>query len=126
LATLLVFALALAACGKSTGATVTLLETDSGRTVELVRGDKLIIQMEASPTTGYTWEAVSLDTSVLKQQGDPEFKEGQPGMMGGGGTLVFTFQAVGKGQIELKMVYHQPWDKDTPPAKTLDVTVIVK
>ena len=113
------------ACSKSSSATVSLLETDSGRTVELLRGDKLIIQMEAAPTTGYSWEAVSLDTSILKQQGDPEYKQGQPGMMGGGGTVVFTFQVVGKGQTELKMVYHQQWDKDTPPVRTLDVTVIV-
>jgi inhibitor of cysteine peptidase len=124
-AAVLSFAVTFSACTKSDGATVNLLETDSDRTVELLRGDKLVIEVEGSPTTGYSWEVVSLDAKVLKQQGDTEYRQGQPGTMGGGGTFTLTFQAAGKGKTELTMVYHQPWDKDTPPAKTMNVTVIV-
>ncbi len=116
----------LAGCTQSGGASVTLRETDGGRTVELKRGDALIVELEGIPTTGFQWEVTSVDEAVVKQEGEPEYKESQPGRMGGGGLLVFTFKMVGAGRTDLKMVYHQPWDRDTPPAKTFEVTVIVE
>jgi inhibitor of cysteine peptidase len=116
----------LAGCTQSGGASVTLRETDGGRTVELKRGDTLIVELEGIPTTGFQWEVTSVNEAVLKQEGDPEYKDSEPGRMGGGGLLIFSFKALGTGRTELKMVYHQPWEKDTLPAKTFDINVVVE
>jgi inhibitor of cysteine peptidase len=116
---------AVVGCAQSGGASVTLRESDAGRTVELKRGDTLIVELEGMPTTGFQWEVVSADEAVIKPEGDPEYKDSQPGLIGGEGLLIFTFKALETGRTELNMVYHQPWEKDTPPAKTFEVTVIV-
>ena len=78
------------------------------------------------PTTGFSWEVQGLDGAVVQQEGDPEYKGGEPGLVGGSGKMIFTFKAVGKGQASLDMVYHQPWDTNTPPARTFHASVEVK
>jgi len=126
LAIALIVVLSMSACDKSGGASVTLRETDTGRTIELKRGDTLIVELEGNPTTGFTWEVASVDASILKQEGDYEFEADKPGVPGSGGTFTFTFGAEGAGQTELQMVYHQAWDEETPPSKTFEVTVMVQ
>jgi predicted secreted protein len=117
----------LSACaGRATGVTVTLREADDGMTVGLKRGDKLVVELGGVATTGFSWEAAELDKSVLKQQGEPDYKAGDSKMMGGNGTWVFAFSATGSGQTSLQMVYHQSWDKETPPAKVFQIKVLVK
>jgi len=127
LAVVLLLAVVLSAVGcKSGGATVTLREVDTGRTVELKRGDQLILELEGNPTTGFQWQVQDMDAGILKQQGDAEFKSDQQGAMGGGGLFVLTFAATGTGSTPLRLIYHQTWDKETPPAKTFEVTVSVQ
>jgi predicted secreted protein len=36
------------------------------------------------------------------------------------------FEAVAVGQTTLDLVYHRPWEKDVPPARTFGVTIVVK
>ena len=114
----------LSACAGPGGASVTLRETDVGRTIDLKRGDKLIVELEGNPTTGFSWTMADLESDVLKAEGEPEFSA-DPGMVGGSGTFTFTFAAARSGTMLLKLLYHQAWDKETPPAKTFDVTVTV-
>jgi inhibitor of cysteine peptidase len=125
LAVALIVVLSISACGKSGGASVTLRETDTGRTIELKRGDTLIVELEGNPTTGFLWEVESVDATILKQQGEPEYKAGEPGKIGGVGAFVFTLEASDKGQTELQMVYRRPSDKETP-AQTFEVSVVVE
>ena len=118
--------LVLAACSKSGGASVTLYHTDAGRTIKLKRGDVLSIELEGNPSTGFTWQVASVEEGILKQEGDYEFEADQPGLPGSGGTCTFTFAAVGVGQTALEMIYHQPWDEETPPSKTFQIAVVVR
>lgn len=117
--------LLVSACAGPNGASVTLRETDGGRTIELKRGDKLIVELEGNPTTGFSWTVASLESDVLKVEGQPEFSA-DPGMVGGAGTFTFTFTAARSGSVLLNLLYHQAWDKETPPAKTFEVTVTVE
>ena len=122
----LIAVLFVSACRRSSGASVTLRGTDTGRTIELKRGDKLIVELEGNPTTGFQWEAMALDTAILKQEGDPEWKTDQPGLLGSEVTCTLKFGVLRAGRTELRLVYHQPWDKETPPAQTFEVTVVVE
>jgi len=122
----LAVAMSLVACASRQSVTVTLVEAQSGSTVQLEQDDTLVVELETMPTTGFTWEVDALDGAVVQQKGDPEYKGGEPGLVGGSGRLIFTFKAVGRGQTSLDMVYHQPWDPDTPPARTFHASVEVK
>jgi len=126
LALALLAAVVVLAVGKSGGATVTLREVDTGRSVELKRGDQLILELEGNPTTGFRWEIKEVDIDILKQQGEMEFKSDPKGMMGGGGFSVFTFSASRAGSTALQLVYRQRWDKEAPAAKAFQVMVSVQ
>jgi len=69
---------------------------DSGSQVEVKKGQVLAISLESNPTTGYRWEVMKINETMLKQIGDPEFKASQSGeVVGGGGVEVLRFEAVG-------------------------------
>lgn len=105
---------------------VCLTEKDAGRTVALKTGDTLDVALAANPTTGYNWCVMEMNSSVLKQAGEPAFKQDSPGRIGSGGRMTFKFQALAVGQTAVKIVYKRPWEKKELPAKTFDINVTVK
>jgi predicted secreted protein len=46
--------------------------------------------------------------------------------MGAGGQLIFRFVPCEVGSVHLKLVYRRPWEKEIPPTKVFEVTVVVK
>lgn len=101
----------------------------NGRQVELQKGQTLVITLESNPTTGFRWEVVELEESILRQMGEPEFKVSdprEPPPPGTGGWETFRFQAVNAGQMALKLVYHRPWEEDVEPLETFSVQVMVR
>jgi inhibitor of cysteine peptidase len=106
-------------------ASVRLSEEDAGSTVELRVGDTMEVVLDGNPTTGFQWETVAMDTSVLKQLGEPGF-EPYTALIGSGGKFTFRFEAVASGQTLLQLVYHRPWETDVPPEKTFEVNVTVQ
>jgi inhibitor of cysteine peptidase len=104
---------------------VTLGEKDAGRTVELRAGQALEITLPGNPTTGYLWEVASVDAAVLKAVGEPQFKA-DSSAVGSGGQITLRFEAASAGQTALQLIYHRSFEKDVPPAKTFEVTVVVK
>jgi inhibitor of cysteine peptidase len=117
-----------AACAPGKPQTVALTVKDGGRTVMLNQGDILEVTLEGNPTTGYSWEPESLDTSILQQKGDWEFEADNttPGFVGSPGKFTLRFLAVGAGQTALKLIYHRAFESSVPPEETFEVTVIVK
>ena len=105
-----------------------LTEADNGKTIDLDTGDMLVIRLAGNPSTGYSWEAQDLDAQVLKQVREVEFDstESPPGLVGAGGTLILTFEAIESGTVPLTLVYHRPWEVDAAPLQTFSVTVTVK
>lgn len=118
----------LSACGaeRSDGvSTKQLTEADASRTIELRVGDKLEVTLAGNPTTGFQWEVGAGDTTILRPSGEPEF-EPVSKAVGKGGRVILRFEAVGTGKIELRLIYHRPFEKDIPPAQTFQVTVTVR
>lgn len=103
-----------------------LSAADNGRTVEVKAGNQIVIALEGNPSTGYTWEAKDLDDSMFQQIGETEFKSGNPGLVGAGGTLTLTFKALKSGSATLTLVYHRPWETNVEPQSAFAVTVTVK
>jgi len=126
--TLLVIALAaivLSTTGCSSGGSA-LTAKDNGTAVTVKTGDTFTVKLEGNPSTGYTWEAKDLDTSILEQVGDPAFDSSNPALVGSGGSLTLTFKALKAGTTTLTLIYHRPWETDVAPIDTFSVTVTVK
>jgi predicted secreted protein len=83
--------------------------------------------LEANPSTGYSWELYDPDpeASLLAQVGEPAFVSEDPGAVGAGGILTFTFQAVDKGEMVVKLVYLAPGVGEAP-AKTFQIHLTVR
>lgn len=87
--------------------------TDSGQAIDIGLGQDFYIALGSNPgSTGYSWQA-SYDESMLELVGgESEYKpaEGAEGMVGAGGTEIFHFHALAKGETEITLTYRQPWD----------------
>jgi predicted secreted protein len=96
----------------------------NGGSVQLTAGQELEVVLEGNPTTGFQWEVGSADAAVLRQTGDWDFAPSSD-LTGAGGLVTLHFKAVAAGETLLQLVYLQPWDKETPPAETFSVRVVV-
>jgi len=90
-------------------------EPDNGRAVEL-KGEVLVVKLPSNPSTGYGWQAQGIDAQVLRQLDATEWLPDTEGKLGGPGTEVLRFAAVGRGQTTLNLVYARPWQAAAPAA----------
>ncbi len=123
---ILTLALLVAGCSGSGGAaTIDLTTTDDGSAVQAAVGDRIVISLDANPTTGYTWQvAPGLDGSVVEfvseaYQQDPAAY----GAVGVGGTDVLTFEAVGEGTTTIVLAYQRSGDPTAAESFMVTVTV---
>lgn len=122
---LAVMGVLLSACGLAGAKVVKAGEDMNGQTIELEVGQKLQISLEGNPTTGFNWELLEYDPAVLKQVGDMEYKSDSK-LMGAGGVMTFTFEALKSGDTRLRLIYHRGWETDVPPEKNYELDVSVK
>lgn len=107
--------------------TVEVSRDDNGKTVTVRPGDTVRIKLRSNRTTGYSWAMTGkLDEKVLKSEGN-EYKvdEHPAGMVGVGGSDVWTFAALAAGKTEIALGYARPWEKDKEPAQAFKLTVVV-
>jgi len=107
------------------GSTKTLTEKDNGISIELNPGNRFELKLEGNPSTGYTWEVISIDLNIIKQIDEPTFKSSSTAL-GAGGEMTFHFQTVHVGQTSLNLAYHRPWEKNIPDEKTYQVAIIIR
>lgn len=102
-------------------------DANNGQPATIKVGGRIVVELESNPTTGFTWEASNLDTTVLKQLGEPEYKPASTTPMpGSGGTQVLRFEAVAPGTTTLTLIYHRTFEPNVPPAKTYTIKVTVE
>ena len=93
-----------------------------GDSITVDNGDEFVIELEANPSTGYTWDAgknanVKLESS--KQVASPSAPPGASG------TQQMTFKAYETGSSTLELAYARQFEPGVPEALTasFDVTV---
>ena len=118
----LVGVVSLAACGPA--AAIRLGEQDSGRTIEIRRGDRLEVVLQGSPIMGYQWEWLQdrTDDPSLILAGEPSFKLD----WGGSGRTRFTFETQHAGRTTITLVGHRGDTPGSPPQQTFTVDIIVR
>jgi C1A family cysteine protease len=98
-------------------------ELDNGSAVN-VNGEVLVLNLESNPSTGYGWQVQGLNARVLRQLQPSEWLPDSQGKLGGWGTEVLRFAAVGQGHSSLNLIYARPWET-TAPANTFSMEVMV-
>ena len=97
-------------------------EKDAGRVVEVGAGQQFTVRLPSNATTGFRWEVA--DIGPVTQIGESVYEAPQEsGIVGAGGTEVFTFKSGTSGPGELKLEYRRPWEKGSAAEKTWSVTV---
>ena len=93
-------------------------------TVKVGQEFKLTLQYNA--TTGYQWVlAKPPDEKLVKLLGN-EYKRLDSKLVGAGGDMVWTFQALAEGKVEIGLNYVRPWEKGAKPAETTNFVVVIK
>lgn len=121
-------AVTLGGCGSAdlpTGSQIQVDSSNNGQLVELRREQTLVVTLEANPTTGYTWEVATIDESILRLLGEPQFLP-ESSAVGAGGTQTFRFEAIGTGQMDLQLVYRRPWEQGVAPLQAFSLNVVVR
>jgi predicted secreted protein len=83
-------------------------ERNNGDVVNAIVNGKIVLSLGGNPSTGYHWEIKKIDSSVLKQEGDPTFTP-ISGELGAPGVYVWTFGVL-KSDVstQLALVYLAP------------------
>ncbi len=108
--------------GPSSAAETWLTEVNAGQRVQVSTGEVLGINLEANPSTGYSWEVSATNRGILQQMGEPEFKT-DSNLVGAPARELIRFKVIAPGECKLELIYHRPWEKDTPPERSFSVDV---
>lgn len=100
-------------------------QTMNGASVELKKGQLMVLKLPSNPTTGYDWEIVSIDPSIIKQSGEMSYKS-DSNLAGSGGVDTWTFEGGSSGTTRLILVYHRSWEKDVEPLQVFNLDIVVK
>jgi inhibitor of cysteine peptidase len=98
--------------------TVTVTEEESGSQISLARGATLIVRLEVTSGTGYSWLVAKDGAPQLKATGKPYTEKPKDSKPGAAVVQVFRFRAVQPGAAGLELHYQRAWEKDKPPART--------
>jgi len=79
------------------------------RVIEATVDDYFAVSLESNPTTGYKWEA-DFDADYLELQGEEYTTHIKEQIVGAGGTEIFTFKALKRGETEIVFSYKRPWE----------------
>lgn len=97
--------------------------TDSGRTLELSKGQEFDVVLRANPSTGYSWEITDIP-NFIKSRGK-EFKPDSK-KLGSPGKTTLHFEVEGSGKGILKLDYGKQWEKENQSKREWSVRLVVK
>jgi predicted secreted protein len=108
-------------------ASYTLTEKDSGRTVAMRVGEKLLLNLRNPASGGYTTLAPAYDAKILtllSRQDLPPEKRPTP-LLGDFGRLEFIWEAKAPGETAVTVNIARPWEKDKLPEQYVRIQVRV-
>ena len=98
-----------------------LTRQDHGQTIAAAVGSQLVLQLDESPTTGYTWAPVEA-SDALPLTGD-SFTAAGPGSVGGGGQRRLHFDVLQPGEHRLELALMRPWEGAAAAVERFSLTV---
>ena len=127
IAFLLLAAMAFALSGCLFGPTV-VTESDRGALIRLDVGDRLLVRLGGTPSTGFSWirlrpEHMATEPLEPVVEGVCELAD-QCGALGRPGTYEFQYRAITPGTVTLTYAYQRPWEGE--PAEVFTIIVWVR
>ena len=101
----------------------------NGQEVTIDAGKILVLILESNPTTGFSWELSEPIGENLLALIESRYESGadaETGLVGAGGTEVWTFETLTAGVTTITMEYSRPWDGGEKAAQTFEVSVTIK
>ncbi len=96
---------------------------DNGsETIEVETGERFAISLQSNPTTGYSWQP-EFDSEFLELV-ERGFVPPPSELIGAGGMETFVFLARRAGQVEIKLRYERPWEKQPIEEQSRTVNII--
>ena len=89
---------------------VVVTDEDNGKTFALAHGAVLVVRLQSNATTGYQWQLVPQDTTLLRLSGEPVYEAPAVQRPGAGGTQVFRLMADHAGSAKLRFEYLRSWE----------------
>ncbi|MDR1312029.1 MAG: protease inhibitor I42 family protein [Burkholderiaceae bacterium] len=123
--------LLLAACRHTSGQALPLVSPDAdsaGQTLRLALNQEIVVRLPDNPSTGFGWAVVHMPV-FMEQLGTESLvrdEQGDAAVAGAGGTRVWRFRAIAVGEDSLRFIYRRPWEKGTPPAKTVSYHLVIE
>lgn len=102
-----------------------LTEVNNGQTVKLGVGDRLTIQLQENPSTGYQWTLEDNTDSVLPLRSS-EYYLAPTGRVGSGGQHIFILQGAQVGTAQPRFKHWRSWEGDASILDRFTVTVQVE
>jgi len=91
--------------------------------ISVRKGEQFAIELNANASTGYLWEFNVRSGSVGVVSRSSFVHD--PMAIGGGATESTVFEAREAGTIEIDANWRRPWEKGTPPAKSIHFKIDV-
>ena len=96
---------------------------DSLSEVSLDVGDRLDVELEANPTTGYSWELGPLPDGLDLVSSD--FEEPGGSLVGAAGTQVFVFDVMAPGNGILRFEYVRVFEDPVVAEKIVEYVLTI-
>ncbi len=112
-------------CGIGLAVYRAVTNADAGTTITIQPGEMVIVTLPGNPTTGYRWEPVGAVTDSILQAVPGTDYQPAGTAIGGSGTFLFRYKAVGTGTAVLKFAYRRSWE-NVPAQNSFTVTIIVQ
>ncbi len=108
-----------------------VLKLTGDENVNLKIGETVRVELDENPTTGYMWTYKKTQNPHLIQEvGESEFIRDPHRLdaVGVGGTRIYRFEALQKGQATLTFELNRSWEKEkgTPPEEKYVVTISIE
>ncbi len=97
---------------------------DNGKTIDMVMGQVLKIELPSNASSGNTWRKIAYNDSVIVKSGKPNYVLGDDGI-GSAGMYFFRFKPIAAGTSKLVMEYGNKYDYGKKPLKVFELTVVV-
>ena len=83
-----------------------------------------LIALESNPSTGYSWEA-EYDTEMLElvEETFESDEYANVHIVGAGGTELFQFKALSKGQTDITFKYKRSWETEVLETRVFTVEI---
>ena len=81
-----------------------------GYSAQVVNGNELILDLDANPTTGYSWVITSAPEQFASDYDNYVQDEAEEDMTGVGGTQEYHIVALNDGTGTMTLEYKQDWD----------------